>query len=59
MDNVVTSEVSDGVLTVTIKRQSGLWQLVMLDSLRAVYLKSCRRQSSSRANRTITVRKRR
>ena len=59
MDNVVTSEVRDGVLTVTIKRQSGLWQPVMLDSLRADYLKACRRQSSSRANRTITVRKRR
>ena len=59
MDNVVTSEVRDGVLTVTIKRQSGLWQPVMLDSLRANYLKACRRQSSSRANRTITVRKRR
>ena len=59
MDNVVTSEVRDGVLTVTIKRESGLWQPVMLDSLRADYLKSCRRQSSSRANRTITVRKRR
>ena len=59
MDNVVTSEVRDGVLTVTIKRQSGLLQPVMLDSLRADYLKACRRQSSSRANRTITVRKRR
>ena len=59
MDNVVTSEVSDGVLTVTIKRQSGLLQPVMLDLLRANYLKACRRQSSSRANRTITVRKRR
>ena len=59
MDNVVTSEVRDGVLTVTIKRQSGLLQPVMLDSLRANYLKACRRQSSSRANRTITVRKRR
>ena len=59
MDNVVTSEVRDGVLTVTIKRQSGLWQPVMLDALRADYLKACRRQSSSRANRTITVRKRR
>lgn len=59
MDNVVTSEVRDGVLTVTIKRQYGLWQPVVLDSLRADYLKACRRQSSSRANRTITVRKRR
>ena len=59
MGNVVTSEVRDGVLTVTIKRQSGLWQPVVLDSLRADYLKACRRQSSSRANRTITVRKRR
>ena len=59
MDNVVTSEVRDGVLTVTIKRQSGLWQSVMLDALRADYLKACRRHSSSRANRTITVRKRR
>lgn len=59
MDNVVTSEVRDGVLTVTIKRQSGLLQPVMLDALRADYLKACRRQSSSRANRTITVRKRR
>ena len=58
VDNIVTSEVKDGILSVTIRRQSGLLQPVMMDALRADYLKACRRQSSSRANRTVTVRKR-
>ena len=57
LDSRVTSEVRDGVLTVTIRRQVGLPQPTMLDALKADYLKACRRQSSSRANRTITVRR--
>ena len=57
MDNRVSSEVRDGILAVTIRRQVGLRDSLLLDALRADYLKACRRQSSSRANRTITVRK--
>ena len=53
----ITPEVRDGALTVKIRRQIGLRQPVMLEALKADYVKACRRQSSSRANRTITVRR--
>ena len=54
----VSSEEKDGVLSVKIVRETlvpfgGFEQ----DKLRAGFLKDLRRQSSSRANRTITVRK--
>ena len=59
MDNRVASKVKDGVLTVTIRRQVE-WRNppLQLVAPQADYLKALRRQSSSRANRTITVRKR-
>ena len=55
----VSSEEKDGVLSVKIVRETlvpfgGFEQ----DKLRAGFLKDLRRQSSSRVNRTITVRKR-
>ena len=57
MDNRVSSEVRDGILAVTIRRHVGLPNSLLLDALRADCLKACRRRSSSRANRTIIVRK--
>ena len=59
VNNEVSSEVKDGVLSVRIMRETQVpcGGFVELDKQRADYLKACRRQSSSRANRTITVRK--
>ena len=59
VNNEVSSEVKDGVLSVRIMRETQVpfGGFVELYKQRADYLKACRRQSSSRANRTITVRK--
>ena len=54
----VSSMLGDGVLTVKIERYSGLSGHMMYNAREFDGLKARRRQSSSRANRTITVRKR-
>ena len=58
VESRISSEVKDGALSVKIVRETQIAHYFVEDALRADYLKACRRQSSSRANRTITVRKR-
>ena len=53
----VSSMLGDGVLTVKIERYSGLSGHMMYNAREFDGLKARRRQSSSRANRTITVRR--
>ena len=57
MKNEVSSEVKDGVLSVKIVRETQIAHSFAVEAIQADYLKALRRQSSSRANRTITVRR--
>ena len=58
MRTSVSSETKDGAVSVKIKRISQIHDYFTQEQMKSDYLKACRRRSASRANRTITVRKR-
>ena len=53
----VSSEVKDGVLTVKMVRSTQMMRYLVENALKADYFKALRRRSSSRANRTVVVRR--
>ena len=57
MINNVSFNVREGVLSVEIRRIAHRVIFYTMEAIQADYLKALRRQSSSRANRTITVRR--